>query len=60
MSQFQYSDTEKDLNKVLKMNQDLSDAIAGDPKLALQRKRADASIEASQMLFAYSWKSQRK
>lgn len=50
MSQFQYSDTEKDLNKVLKMNQDLSDAIAGDPELALQRKRADASIEASQML----------
>lgn len=50
MSQFQYSDTEKDLNKVLKMNQDLSNAIADDPALALQRSQADASIEASQML----------
>lgn len=57
MSQFHYSDEEKSLNKVLKMNRDLSDTIANDPELALLRRQADASIKSSQVLLRSLGKS---
>ena len=57
MSQFHYSDEEKSLNKVLKMNLDLSDTIANDPELALLRRQADASIKSSQVLLRSLGKS---
>ena len=47
MSKFQYSDQEKDLNKVLKMNQDVSLALLNDSDMSLSRKKADDNIASS-------------
>lgn len=47
MSQFKYSDEEQELNKVLKMNQDRSNALLKDPEMEKTRQSADASIESS-------------
>ncbi len=47
MSQFKYSDQEKDLNKVLKMNQELSSRMQCDEQMAAARADADANIGSS-------------
>lgn len=47
MSQFKYSDQERDLNKILKMNLDASKAIQGDSEMASTRKEADDAIASS-------------
>lgn len=47
MSRFQYSEHEKDLNKVLKMNQDRSLALKNDSDMAATRQTADAVIDSS-------------
>lgn len=47
MSRFQYSEYEKDLNKVLKMNQDRSLALKNDSDMAATRQTADAAIDSS-------------
>ena len=50
MSQFKYSDQEMDLNKVLKMNQDISSSLENDPQMAAARQGADDAIAASKAL----------
>ena len=47
MSRFKYSSDELDMNKILKMNQDISQAMLDDDDMAQTRKSADDSIEAS-------------
>lgn len=47
MSRFQYSGQERDLNKVLKMNQDISLGMLHDVEMASARGIADANIESS-------------
>lgn len=47
MSIFDYSDQEKDLNKVLKMNHDISSDMLYDEKMASGRTSADANIASS-------------
>lgn len=47
MSRFQYSEHEKDLNKVLKMNQDRSMSLKNDTAASATRQRADAAIDSS-------------
>lgn len=47
MSRFQYSEQEKDLNKVLKMNQDKSLSLKNNPSMATTRQTADAAIDSS-------------
>lgn len=47
MSRFQYSEHEKDLNKVLKMNQDRSLSLKNDTAMAATRQAADAAIDSS-------------
>ena len=47
MGQFKYSQTEKDVNKVLKMNQELSDSMLNNPSNDSVRKEADANIDSS-------------
>lgn len=47
MGRFNYSDQEKDLNKVLKMNQDVSAEMLHDEQLASDRMTADANIASS-------------
>ncbi len=47
MSQFKYSDQEKDLNKVLKMNQELSSRMQCDEQMTTVRADADANIGSS-------------
>lgn len=47
MSRFKYSNDELDMNKVLKMNQDVSELMLGDQQISLTRSSADANIEAS-------------
>lgn len=47
MSGFRYSDDELDMNKVLKMNQDVSSAMLHDQEVAKTRKSADSSIDSS-------------
>lgn len=47
MSHFKYSDQEKDLNKVLKMNLDISNSLQNDSGMASTRKEADAAIASS-------------
>ena len=47
MSQFNYSEEELNVNKVLKMNQDLSQSIANDEAMTDSRKQADHNIESS-------------
>lgn len=52
MSQFQYSDQEKDLNKVLKMNQDISNGMLHDRPMADTRASADENIDSSLKLLS--------
>lgn len=47
MSRFKYSSDELNMNKVLKMNQDVSHSMLTDENMAQARSSADASIEAS-------------
>lgn len=47
MSRFKYSDDEMDINKVLKMNQDKSTSLLGDPNLKATRNKADGNIDSS-------------
>lgn len=50
MSQFKYSDQEMDLNKVLKMNRDISVSLQNDVETAAVRQNADNAIAASMAL----------
>lgn len=47
MSRFKYSDEELDINKVLKMNQDISTAMIQDQEMGEVRQCADGNIESS-------------
>lgn len=47
MSRFKYSDDEMDINKVLKMNQDISASLLEDPNLKASRSVADSNIDSS-------------
>ncbi len=47
MSRFQYSEQEKDLNKVLRMNQDRSLSLRNNSDMAATRQAADATIDSS-------------
>ena len=47
MSRFKYSDDELDINKVLKMNQDNSDALLNDLDMKHTRSVADSNIDSS-------------
>lgn len=47
MSKFKYSDDEMDINKVLKMNQDLSTSLLNDSDLQATRNTADSNIDSS-------------
>lgn len=47
MSKFTYSDDEMDINKVLKMNQDISSSMQNDIAKKSSRTEADSNIEAS-------------
>ena len=47
MSRFKYSSDELDMNKVLKMNQDLSQSMLTDQQISQTRNSADINIEAS-------------
>ena len=47
MSRFEYSDDEMDLNKVLKMNQDISKGLLNDTELSSSREKNDANIASS-------------
>lgn len=47
MSRFKYSSDELDMNKVLKMNQDISQSMLTDGDMSQARISADNSIEAS-------------
>ena len=50
MSYFKYTDREKELNKVLKYNQDISNNLLHDDALASSRAEADACIASSEKL----------
>lgn len=50
MGRFKYSDAEQDLNKVLKMNQDMAYALSTDAFLASARQSADTNIAESEKL----------
>lgn len=47
MSRFKYSSDELDMNKVLKMNQDVSRSMLGDQQMSQTRSSANTNIEAS-------------
>lgn len=47
MSGFKYSSDELDMNKVLKMNQDVSQSMLTDQQISQTRNNADINIEAS-------------
>lgn len=47
MSRFKYSNDELDMNKVLKMNQDVSQSMLTDQQISQTRNSADINIEAS-------------
>jgi hypothetical protein len=47
MSRFKYSSDELDMNKVLKMNQDVSQSMLADQQISQTRNNADINIEAS-------------
>ena len=51
MSRFKYSSDELDMNKVLKMNQDVSRSMSDDQQMSQTRSSADSNIEASLALF---------
>lgn len=50
MSQFKYSDEEKELNRVLKLNQIQAQALRSDRELAAMRSSADSNIDSSMAL----------
>lgn len=50
MSRFKYSDDELEINKVLKMNQDISASLMSDRSMNDTRQKADAAIESSMEL----------
>lgn len=50
MSRFKYSDEELDLNKILKMNQDVSTSLLNNPEVSFNRREADVNIAASMEL----------
>lgn len=50
MSKFKYSAEEKELNKVLKMNQDMSNALLNDQDIVETRRVADSSIASTEEL----------
>lgn len=50
MSRFKYSDEELDLNKILKMNQDVSTSLMNNPEVSFTRREADVNIAASMEL----------
>ncbi|SFC10045.1 hypothetical protein SAMN04488102_10341 [Alkalibacterium subtropicum] len=52
MSRFDYSEEEMEINKVLKMNQDISKSIINDEELSSARQSADKNKEASLELLA--------
>lgn len=58
MSIFKYTKGEQDINKVLKMNLDESQALRDDAELADNRKKADAQIESSIQLLSDLGKQQ--
>ena len=47
MGRFKYTDDEMDINKVLKMNQDISTLLLEDPDLKASRCVADSNIDSS-------------
>jgi len=47
VSRFKYSDEEKNLNKILKMNQDVSKSLLNDSEISSTRREADVNIDAS-------------
>ena len=47
MSKFSYTDEEREFNKVIKMNKDLSSSLLNDNNLAESRRNADKSINQS-------------
>ena len=47
MSRFKYSTDEMDINKVLKMNQNISTALLEDTDMEKIRSDADSSIKSS-------------
>lgn len=47
MSRFKYTDVEMDINKVLKMNQDMSTSMLDDPEIKATRSVADSNIKYS-------------
>ena len=47
MSRFKYSSDELDINKVLKMNKDVSKSLLGDSELKKTRNSADNNIDSS-------------
>lgn len=47
MSKFKYSDDEMNINKVLKMNQDLTTSLLNDSDLQATRNAADSNIDSS-------------
>lgn len=47
MSRFQYSSDEKDVNKVLKMNQNISSSLLRDKEMASSRSKADDNITST-------------
>ena len=47
MSRFKYSDDELDMNKVLKMNHDVSQSMLTDQQMFQTRNEADTNMEAS-------------
>ena len=47
MSKFKYTEQENEINKVLKMNQDISTSLVNNAELKKTRKSADENIAAS-------------
>lgn len=50
MSKFSYSNDEMDINKILKMNQDISKSLLNNSEIGNSRKQADDNIESSMEL----------
>lgn len=57
MSRFKYSDAELDVNKVLKMNQDISQSILNNADISDMRSQADNNIASSMELLQSLGKS---
>jgi len=58
LGRFKYSDNELDINKVLKMNKDMSSELMNDKNIANSRTQADANITASMELLRSLGKKQ--